>query len=54
LRLDRNDPGPQPSQARNTIANVGANIEYEVTWPDELRQDVIAPSTVSAPVTLVK
>lgn len=54
LRLDGNDPGIQPAQARDTIPDMGADVEHEITGSHELAQQRIAPSPIGAVVALVQ
>lgn len=48
LWLDSDHARLQPTQARDTITNVRANIEDEIRWLHELTQQPVAPSTIRA------
>ena len=36
LRFNRDDPRAKPAKRGDAIADMGADVEYQVTWPDEL------------------
>jgi hypothetical protein len=52
LGLDSDDPSIQPPQARDTIANMCADVEDQIAGLDELTQQPIAPVTITVAIAL--